>query len=587
MMKRFWIIVCGSFVGVWLASIILSVISIIFSLFFIGSITTISSSVKSVDKNSVLLIDLGITVSERDGSTDPLNPLSVNKPSSTGLTTIIKGIQAAADNYNVTAICLECNGISAGCASLKEIRDALTDFKASGKRIYAYGDNISQSDYYLASVADSIFLDPTGAVDIHGLASSSPFFKGLLDKLGIEMQVIRVGTFKSAVEPYILSQMSQANRLQREHYMANMWSDISQSIAEGRDLTKERIHALADSLTFTKEGEWMISSGLVDDLCYRHQMTDRLRRITKVDSTDDPRTVGLADVIAAAPKKSSHDDRIAIIFAEGEIDGSDDNDIHSEKLCEQIVKLARDKDVKGLVLRVNSPGGSAQGSEIIWSALEEFKREGKPFAVSMGDYAASGGYYISCGADRIFAEPTTITGSIGIFAMVPCFENFSKDKLGINWDIVATNESSAVTTTKRLSDFQKAQLQKRINSGYELFTSRCAIGRDIDIDSIKVIAEGRVWDGTSALELGLIDQYGNLESAIEWVALQAELTNYSIDSYPVPEDKLLRYISRYTDTKIEQKLKENTGDLYQYHDFIRRLMNRDQILCIMEPVEIQ
>ena len=240
-----------------------------------------------------------------------------------------------------------------------------------------------------------------------------------------------------------------------------------------------------------------------------------------------------------------------------------------------------------MVLRVNSPGGSAFGSEQIWKALQEVKKRNKPFAVSMGDYAASGGYYISCGADRIFAEPVTITGSIGIFGMIPCVENLATDKLGVNFSEVGTNANGNLSMFKKLTPFQRARLQKMVNEGYELFTSRCATGRKMPIDSLKKIAEGRVWDGVSAKSLGLVDEFGNLEKAVKWVAAKAKLKDYETVALPTPEDKLMKYLSKYMRTKMEETIKGETGEIYQYHDVIKRILGRDQLQCLMEPVEIR
>lgn len=586
MMKRFWTIVAGSFVGVWLGLIVFSVLSVIFSFAFLGAMSSFGTTNKSVEANSILHLDLGISVTERQNS-DMVASIFSEEEQSDGLSTILKAIEEAKNNDKIKGIYIECNGVDAGIATIHEIRNALENFKESGKFIYAYGDaGIDQGDYYVASVADSIFINPIGSVDIHGLASLTPFFKGLLDKIGVEMQIVRVGTFKSAVEPYMLTEMSEANREQQEHYLGNIWKDIVGSISKSRNITADRINEMADSLIVMEKAEYYVQNKLVDGLCYKFEFENKLRALTDVNVGDDLKLVSPSDVVAGAVAAIDSENKIAVIYAEGEIDGGDEG-INSEELCKDILKAANDEKVKGVVLRVNSPGGSAFGSEQIWKALEEVKKNEKPFAVSMGDYAASGGYYISCGADRIFAEPVTITGSIGIFGMIPCFENLAKDKLGVNFSSVSTNENGSLTVMQKLTPFQLAKVQNNVNRGYELFTSRCATGRNMPIDSLKSIAEGRVWDGVSAKELGLVDEFGGLENAVKWVAEKASLTEYSVIEAPTQEDKWLKYISKYAQIKMDKMLKENTGELYQYHDVIKRIMSRDEIQCIMEPVEIR
>lgn len=589
-MKRFWTTVLGSFVGVWLGLMIFSVLSVVMSFAFVGAMSSFGATSKSINKNSILHINLSGDLTERnDGNDiDPMKFVTNSDSEKSSLATILKSIKAAKTNDSIKGIYLEGNGIGAGVASLSEIRAALNDFKKCGKFIYAYSDNYSQADYYLTSVADSIFLNPIGAIDIHGIGGSTPYFKNLLDKGGVEMQVVRVGTFKSAVEPYMLTEMSEANRLQQEHYLGNIWKDMTDSISKSRKVPVAKINEMADSLVQFETSDFYVKSHLVDALCYRFEVENRLRKLTDVDKDDDLNLVSPSEVVAATESEKSSKNQIAVFYAEGEIDGTSDDGIDSKSLTKYILDAANDKDVKGVVLRVNSPGGSAFGSEQIWKALQEVKKAGKPFAVSMGDYAASGGYYISCGADRIFAEPVTVTGSIGIFGMIPCVENLATEKLGVNFCGVHTNANSDMTIFKRLSPFQRARLQKMVNEGYELFTSRCAAGRKMPIDSIKKIAEGRVWDGASAKALGLVDEYGNLNSAIRWVAQKANLgDDYETIALPVQEDKFLKFISKYAQTKMSEMLKSNTGELYQYHDVLKRILGRDQLQCLMEPVEIR
>ena len=599
MMKKFLLIVCGSFVGVWLALMIFTLVAIISSFAILGSFAAMgSATTPSISKNSILHIDLGYEVTERDGMED-LDVTSLvmggDMEKTISLPTLVSAIEEAATNDNIKGIYLECNGMMAGIATRYEIRDALKKFKASKKFIYAFGQTgISQGDYFLASVADSIFLNPEGSVNLVGLASATPYFKKLMDKVGIEMQVIRVGTFKSAVEPYMLDSISPANRLQQETYLGNIWKSMVDSIAASRKLTPEKINSLTDDLAALMPADSLVRHKIVDKLCYRNEMDNRLRALTEVDIDKDLNLVtpqDLADVAASNAKSGK--DVIAVVYAVGEIDGNESvtsgSGIDSEELCETIYSLKNDKDVKGMVLRVNSPGGSAFGSEQIWKAIDDFKKEGKTVAVSMGDYAASGGYYISAGAERIFAQPTTITGSIGIFGMIPCVNELVENKLGVNVSVVKTNKNSEVgTITKRLTPFQKDAFQQMVNRGYELFTGRCAAGRHVSQDSIKQIAEGRVWDGISAKKIGLVDEFGNVDSAVKWVAKKNNLSDkYSVNYYPTQETRWEKMLKKYGSVSTEKRLKGELGFLYEYYKEVQKVLGRNHILCLMDPVQIE
>lgn len=488
MMKKFWTTVLGSFVGVWLALTVFSVLSVVMSFAFIGAMASLGEPTKSVEKNSILHIDLSGELTERDGAKDYMSDLMGmgmgQDTKSQSLVTLVKALRAAKDNDNVKGVYIECNGIVGDFASLTELRKAIADFKTSKKFVYAYGDNISQGDYYIASVADSVFINTIGAIELTGLTSLQPYMKSLFDKLGIEMQVIRVGTFKSAVEPYILNEMSDANRLQQECYLGSIWSNLVADIAMSRNLTSADINQYADSLVSLSQAHQFVEKKLADGLCYRYEMENKLRKLTDVKKDDDLKLATPSEVAATAKKEKSSKNKVAVFYAVGEIVDSGEG-VDAGELTRNIIDAANDDDVKAVVLRVNSPGGSAFGSEQIWAALEEVKKAKKPFAVSMGGYAASGGYYISCGADRIFAEPTTITGSIGVFGMIPCFENLATEKLGVNFCSVSTNQNTSMTTMKRLTPFQRERLQQGVNDFYELFTSRCATGRNMPIDSLK------------------------------------------------------------------------------------------------------
>jgi protease-4 len=597
MMKKFILIVCGSFVGAFLAFLFFMFAAMIMSFGIMGSMASMGSKkAVTVGKHSILKIDLGTSISERGGN-DPINMMSLMQggglESSLGLNTLVSAVENAAENDKVEGIYLECNGVSAAPATLEKVRRALKQFKKSGKWIAAYGhEGINQADYYLASVADSIYLNPVGAVDLHGLGGMTPYMKKLLDKVGVEMQIVRVGTFKSAVEPYMLDDMSEANRLQTEHYLGVIWNEMRDSIAKDRKLESAALNTLCDSVLVTFKADRLLKEKLVDKLVYRNQMEDILRARTKVDKKDDLNYVS-PDDLADDLEASAGSDHIAVVYAVGEIDGSPsmgstEEGIVSDKLCETILKLKDDDNVKGMVFRVNSPGGSAFGSEQIWKAVMDFKAAGKPVAVSMGDYAASGGYYISCCADRIFAERTTITGSIGIFGMIPCASELIENKLGVHMATVKTNENADMTGVyKKLTPAQTAALQNMINEGYNLFTKRCADGRHVTQDSIKQIAEGRVWDGVTAKQIGLVDEFGGIAEAVAWVANKAKLgKDPKTQNYPALEDPFMSLLDKYMVTRYESRLQGEMGVLYEWHKQLQRILGRDQVLCLMPESEI-
>ena len=599
MMKKFILIVCGSFVGAFLAFLFFMVASMIMSFAIMGSMGMNSKKkTVSVSKHSILKLDLGTTISERGGQT-PIDMMSLlqgeGMPQDLGLNTVVSAIENAATDKNIDGIYIECNGVSAAPATLKTMRRALKEFKKSGKWIAAYGhEGINQADYYLASVADSIYLNPVGALDLHGLASVTPYMKKLLDKVGVEMQVVRVGTFKSAVEPYMLEDISDANRLQQEHYLGAIWKEMIDSIAADRKLQSTALNTLCDSMIITMEPQRVIQYKLIDKLAYRTEMDDILRARTQVEKGKDLNFVSPND-LASSLEDAVAGDHIAVVYAVGEIDGAGgmmsagEEGIDSEKLSKTIHDLMEDDNVKGMVFRVNSPGGSAFGSEQIWKAVMDFKASGKPVAVSMGDYAASGGYYISCCADRIFAERTTITGSIGIFGVIPCPHDLIENKLGVHMASVKTNENADLGAMGlKLTPAQRAGLQNMVNQGYELFTKRCADGRHVTQDSIKKIAEGRVWDGMTAKQIGLVDDFGGIREAVAWVANKAKMgKDYKTQNYPTQSDKLMEMLDKYMVSRYEARLRGEMGLLYDWHKQLQRIMGRDQVLCLMPEGEIR
>ena len=585
-MKKFFTVVLGSFVGTWLALMISSVLSIVLSFMMLGMMSNASSSKVALSDNSILHIDLGTAITERSTDDDVMSMVMGNGGSTVGLDQMLSAILAAKTNDKVKGIIIDCNGVQAGVATLKEVRDALSDFACSDKFVYAYGySGIAQADYYVASVADSIFISPYTSVDIHGLAAQNLFFKNLLDKIGVEMQVIRVGTFKSAVEPYMLTEISEANRMQQEHYLGSIWSCMLSEMAGSRRIESKQLNALADSMLVAKDHNYLLKYKLIDGVCYRTEMESKLKVLT-CGEDGDLNLITPADMPLA--KVPSGKKEISVVYAVGEIDGNSTEGIDSQELVKTINELAKDDDVAAMVLRVNSPGGSAFGSEQIWKAIEDFKKKDKKVVVSMGDYAASGGYYISSGADYIVAEPTTITGSIGIFGVIPCAETLVEDKLGINQCVVKTNANGEFgSLITRMTPAQRDAMQQMVNNGYELFTSRCATGRNVPIDSIKSIAEGRVWDGTSAFKIGLVDKLGSMKYAISKAAELAKCEgDYSIATYPEVKTRWQRMIEKYAMARYEAQMRSEFGELCDYQKVLKRVLGRDKVLCLMEPCEI-
>ena len=591
MIKKFFSNVLGSFVGAWLALVVFSFMAVMMGFAMIGSMSGEGSGSDAVvQEKSVLHLNLMGAFEERTNSKEALKSALLGKAGETtsSLETILKALKAAKDNENIKGVFVECKGNSAGLATLFEMRKALQDFKKSGKFVMAYGnEGITQGDYYIASVADSILLNPVGIVDIHGLSSTIPFFKKLLDKIGVEMQIIRVGTFKSDVEPYVETQASPANRMATEVYLKSIWNNLCDSIANSRSISTTKLNELASNLMLTQKGEYFITNKIVDGLKYRFEVIDMLKNKTEVGENNDLRLV-TPEQVAALDVPKVHADKVAVVYAVGEIDGSSNEGVVSSTLVKDIIKIANDDAVKAVVLRVNSPGGSAFGSEQIWAALEEVKKKGKPFAVSMGDLAASGGYYISCGADRIFAEPVTLTGSIGIFGMIPCVKDLMNDKLGVTQSVINTNENGDfISLTEPMTPIQREAMQRMVNAGYELFTSRCATGRGMELDSLKQIAEGRVWDGATAKKLGLVDEFGGLHNAIDWAVEKAKIGEYSISIYPEEDTSFMSYLRGYVKMGVDKIMETETGELYKYRDALNDIINRDHMQCLMEPVTIK
>ncbi len=602
MMKKFILTVCGSLVGAFLALVVFGLCAVAVSFSIMAAFA--KSEVQSIQDHSMLYIKLSGPIAER--SADASAAASVmamvqGQNGTSSLSDMVKAIEVAKTEKKIKGIYLDCQGAQASAATMRSLRNALLDFKASShKPVIAYGyQGYSQGDYYVATVADSVLLNPVGAVDVHGLAAVTPYFKTLLDKVGVKMQILRVGTYKSAVEPFMLDSISPANREQQSLFLGNVWRVMAGEMARSRDIAPAQFNAMADSLMLTMTAPALKASKLIDGTCCKPEMEDKIRRIAGLKQDDDLRLASPELVASHYDNGSNKDGIVAVVYAVGEIDGSDGpmadgENIDSEKLVATIEELRNDDDVKGLVLRVNSPGGSAFGSEQIWRALEQFKQAGKTFAVSMGDYAASGGYYISCGAQRIFADSTTITGSIGIFGMIPCAQELIENKLGVHMGVVKTNANADMATdygivSKAMTPVQLAAMQNYINRGYDLFTQRVASGRGVSQDSIKKIAQGRVWDGISARRIGLVDQFGSLADAVDWVAKKASLNTgyYEVKEYPDLEVDLRAMLSSLYGMKQQERLAQSMGMFYTYYRQLEAMAGRRHVLCLMPPIEVK
>ena len=521
MLKKFFLNFLSSFAGAWVALVLFVVCGVIVVISLIGKASLSSAESVSVTKHSILKISLDGTLSEREtpGEPDVMQLMQGNIEKEQTLDVLTEAIREAKENKNIEMIYLDCKSLSAAPATLHALREELADFRKGGKKIYAFADEYTLGTYYVASVADSIFVNPVGSVAIQGIGGGSLFFKNFFDKVGIKFEVVKVGTYKSAVEPFISDHMSEPARAQLDTLYGGIWSFIRNEIAERRGIKAAQIDTLVSrDMLFLQDGKYAVKAKLADKAVYTREIKGILADAVGVDK-DDLNFVSPDDIVAQTDWASQYGAKkqLAVLYATGEIAEGSKTGINCENLVPVITKLAEDDKVKGLVLRVNSPGGSVFGSEQIGEALEYFKSKGKPLAVSMGDYAASGGYWISCGADRIFADPLTVTGSIGIFGLFPNIEGLAQ-KLGINFETVETNPGAVFPTLyRRFTPTQQAAAQEFINKGYDKFINRVATGRKMSDAAVRRIAEGRVWGAQTAVKIGLVDELGGLEDACGWV----------------------------------------------------------------------
>lgn len=575
----------GTMAGLWLSIIIFG---------FVLMVGLVASIAKAIGNNEVetpsegiLYLNLQGSIPERPAQFDIYDIINGADFSADCLSDIVSAIRLAGKDKKIKAIYINCNGASMGIASRYEVVEALKEFKKSGKKIYAYADNYEQGDYYMASLADDVYLNPVGSLNVHGIGVQTVFFTGLLEKLGVEVQVVKVGSFKSAVEPFIRTSMSEPSKLQTSIFVNQIWNNMASEIAYARDVNKADVDMWADSLSFTWAPEVYVDRRMVSELKYRSDVEDALRERLDIGKGKKLPLISPSAYMMKNGKSDASKKHIAVLYAVGDIVDSGKEGIVDDLLVPEIAKLAANDKVAGLVLRVNSGGGSAFASEQIWQALEKFKETGKPFYVSMGDYAASGGYYISCGADRIFADPTTLTGSIGIFGMIPNAHKLLTDKIGLAFETVASSPNSNFPNfTEPMSPRQHAAMQSYVERGYETFTSRVAEGRHIPQDSVKAIGGGRVWDGVSALKIGLVDELGTLNDAVSALAENLNLDADKYVCYPLEEDDWKKMVLGSL-SGIEEYSEESFGEIARMKRFAEHLMHMHPVQARMEYVIVE
>ena len=540
-----------------------------------------STPATTLEANTVYRIDMQGELVDMATETSPMNAVLAEASgkdllTQIGLHDLLSNIELAKNNDKVLGIYLRGGSLIAAPASAKAMRDALLDFKQSGKFIIAYADSYSQTNYYIASVADKMYLNAVGSLSWDGMSAQKMYYTRLMEKLGVEMQILKVGTFKSAVEPYFRTSMSAEDRKQTEQYLFGIWNEMKTAVAQSRSLTVEKLENYANQGMSVQPYDNYVKYGFVDTLVYVQDMDTVLRQYT---ATEDYKLLSHSKMTNVERAEAKADGKVAVIYAEGAIYDSGDKGITTPAMLKTIKQIHKDEDVKAVVLRVNSPGGSANASEQIWHAITTLQAKGLPVVVSMGDYAASGGYYISCCADYIYAEPTTLTGSIGIFGTVPNFKKI-REKVGIDMDAVTTNPYAGMETRmvyNGMNTNEYAIMQAMVERGYDLFTKRCADGRGVSQDDIKAVGEGRVWLGKDALNIGLVDELGNINAAIKKAAELASLDAYQLSYYPEKKDPLMELLMMFDNSTPEERLMME----------IREFASKPRIMALMPQVTIQ
>lgn len=581
-MKDFIKNVLATMVGMFGFFIVMGVIGM---MSIIGMIAS-GNAAQNVEKNSVFVLNLSGTISEQ-GSENPLSMFTGDNSLNSGLNDILSSIKKAKANDDIKGIYIEAGALMTNYATLQEIRNALADFRKSGKWIVAYGDFYTQGAYYVASVADKVYINPKGAIDWHGIGAQTMFYKDFMAKFGVKWEVVKVGTFKSATETFTEEKMSDANRLQTQTFIDGTWRNVCDAVSKSRGISIDSLNSYADSYLALQATETLVKSKMVDGMMYGDQVKDAVKKIMKLEKDDDISQLTLNDMLNVKDGKVEGSE-IAVYYAEGDIVQDpkaatmfgNNNYIASRKVCKDLEDLMNDDDVKAVVVRINSGGGDAYASEQMWHQMSELRKV-KPVVVSMGDYAASGAYYMSAPASWIVAQPNTLTGSIGIFAVIPDLSGLVTTKLGVRFDEVKTNRNSTFGNlmARPFNAEEKAMLQASVNRGYNLFRQRVAEGRRLPVESVEKIAQGRVWLATDALNIKLVDQLGGIDDAVKKAAQLAKLKDYYTSDYPAAAswmDNLLNSMSS-SGTYLDEQLRQTLGDFYQPFTMLRSIDKREAI----------
>lgn len=585
-MKDFIKNVGATIVGIFLFGIIIGIFGV---MSLVGMVAS-GQATKNVKENSVLVLKLQGDLQEQ-AQDDVLGQLTGNTFNSLGMDAISSAIKKAKANKEIKGIYLETGILSADVAQLQELRDQLVNFKKSGKWIVAYSDMYTQGCYYLATAADKVYINPEGNINWHGIGSQPMFVKDLLAKFGVKMQVIKVGKYKSATEMFTEEKMSEANREQTQRYIQSLWDNMCKDVSKSRNISVAKLNDLADNGIFVANGKMLLAEKMVDGIRYAEEMKAEVKKLLKLDADKKINQLSIADMATVKEEGNDGDDEIAVYYAYGDIvdspaAGSLFSNTHAivgNDVCKDLEELANDDNVKAVVIRINSGGGSAYASEQMWHQIDLLKKK-KPVVISMGGMAASGGYYMSCNANYIFAEPTTLTGSIGIFGVIPNFSDLATNKLGLKFDEVKTNRNALFGSQARMMNEEEITfLQGAITRGYHLFRQRVADGRKMTVDQVEQIAQGHVFTGEDALKIKLVDELGGLDKAVAKAAALAKTKSYYTQGYPAPLDFFDQLLQESTDngSYLDGKLKTSLGTLYEPMKMVNNITTMDRIQARM------
>lgn len=585
-MKDFIKNVGATIVGIFLFGIIIGIFGV---MSLVGMVAS-GQATKNVKENSVLVLKLQGDLQEQ-AQDDVLGQLTGNTFNSLGMDAISSAIKKAKANKDIKGIYLETGILGADVAQLQELRDQLVDFKKSGKWIVAYSDNYTQGCYYLATAADKVYINPEGSINWHGIGSQPMFVKDLLAKFGVKMQVIKVGKYKSATEMFTEEKMSDANREQTQRYIQSLWDNMCKDVSKSRNISVAKLNDLADNGVFVANGKMLLAEKMVDGVKYADEMKAEVKKLLKLDADEKISQLSIADMATVKEEGNDGDNEIAVYYAYGDIVDSpaagslfsNSHAIVGNDVCKDLEELANDDDVKAVVIRINSGGGSAYASEQMWHQIDLLKKK-KPVVISMGGMAASGGYYMSCNANYIFAEPTTLTGSIGIFGVIPNFSDLATNKLGLKFDEVKTNRNALFGSQARMMNEEELTfLQGAITRGYHLFRQRVADGRKMTVDQVEQIAQGHVFTGEDALKIKLVDELGGLDKAVAKAAALAKTKSYYTQGYPAPLDFFDQLLQESTDngSYLDGKLKTSLGTLYEPMKMVNNITTMDRIQARM------